>query len=147
MAMFVFMSPTLVRVGPGYLVQISGLAGPTALDDVLEVYVQEPTTGAAICIGQAFCGGFTTVQVILGVVVNDVHGPFAHWSQVDVGDSVELVANHSDSSMSLIETVTFTGLVWDPVNGVGSLVSNLHTSTGPGGSLGSILAAVRRSFT
>ena len=146
MVMALFNSPPLVRVGPGYLAEVAGLAGPTALDDLLFVNVLDPATSAVISSGSAVCAGFTSVAVVLGVFATDTHGPLAHQSQVQSGDTVSVELRHYTAALSLVESVTVTGLVWDPVNGVGSLLSNLHAGASSGGALGSILAAVRRVY-
>lgn len=141
-------SPTVVRVGPGYLLQCVTTSGPTALDDLLIVDLVDSASGLEVCFGSVFWGGFTNQPVLLGRVVNSVHGLPGHQGQLQAGGSVDLQMRHTNVSGALVTSGTITGLQWDPVNGIGALMTAL-TAGGSGGHdamLDDILAAVRRTY-
>src|SRR6476646_3520654 len=56
-------------LGWGFVVTVNGMAGPTAVDDIVQVAIRvpgSPLVGPIIAYGQTLAGGSTSVEVLIG---------------------------------------------------------------------------------
>lgn len=133
------------QVGWGYSVDASGFTGPTALDDKFIATVELPS-GLVVAWGSTLFQGNTAVGVQIGAI--GVAFPISQrfLAQLVTGAAVTIRCARYTHANTFIEQVVSGGFVWDPLQGLGSLVSIVLSSSSTAG-LASILAAVSRTYT
>lgn len=131
--------------GPGYLVGLSGMTGPTPLDDTVLIGLRAPTSGNFVTAGLVQTLGATFVQVVLGVLFSGVLSDgLDEW--IPPGTALDLYWNQSHSDLSVVDSGTVSGILWDPTGGAYQLMQIMLMRSGGGSELAEVLAAVRRTF-
>lgn len=143
-------------VGPGFVVESTGWTGPTALDDIVVVRLVTDSGGAApagsdVVQAITLMRGFTTISSIVGVYeIRTFIAPAFEASTLLVqGQPIVAQASRYNAAHSFIESSSsVSGLLWDAINGMWSLVANSGSGGGGGidAELAAILAAVQRTY-
>ena len=129
-------------VGPGIIVFVSGMAGPTANDDYVVAEINDGGTSNILVSGSAVTHGATSVLVVPGIRDG---GPAFNPAIVGLapGAAVTLaVEQFHHNGTSVASTTGF--FTWDPVSGLWYVVQKVVSpDSGP---IADILAAVQKIF-
>ena len=140
------------RLGPGCEVTVAGMTGAAA-GHKLAIIVTGPShvpiysQGGAVIPGSS--GQGTAMLSFLSPGYTTYTGIY-HASTAGLADGAAIFVDlvHYDAAFSLLETVTITGRVWDPVSFVPRLLQALQASqTAISADLAAILAAVRHTYS
>lgn len=132
------------RVGPGYGITVSNILSSPP-NDIIFCQIQR-VPGVGIMSAYRVLDGATSTQMVFAIPAPGVFGysPMLDYTIVP-GDTVQLDVWHGTATPTLIENAVFTGMVWDPVQGLAGLLVGLF-SVGQGGLLQSIYESVHREY-
>jgi len=126
-------------IGPGIYVFVSGMAGPTALDDYVVAEINNFSTSQILCSGSVVTHGATTVLVVPGVHDG---GPAFNAAILGLapGTAVEIAVEQFHHNGTSVASTTQTA-TWDPVSGLWFLLRSEAAVD-----LSAVLAAVQKTF-
>jgi hypothetical protein len=132
------------HLGPGYIFQAVGLTGPVPNDDIFQVGVRVSGATNFLVGGIQVLNGHTFAIVMLGA--SDLSNlACALDVYVAPGATVQAEWKQMHSNLTVVDSGTVTGLLWDPTGGVGNLVTYFN-QLGGGSLLGEIRDAVIHTF-
>lgn len=129
-------------LGPGYVLLVTGMSGPTPIDDIVTVTLSDTGGGPGHpAYGRSFTRGATFVVIQLGVDETRTYERSISNHLAD-GASVYVTIQHGS------DVVIYPGFTWDPLTQVGQLVATGIAQGGGAdtGMLAEILAAVRKTY-
>lgn len=127
------------RFGPGILAIVHIPSGPVPNDDRIGINISVLATGTNMLDGASLAHGSLNVLVIPGVFENGPNVPRYPSAGLVDGTPIIVTVTQAHANGTLVDTGSRSDLHWDAVSG-------LWTFFASGGSLGAILAAVRKSY-
>jgi len=132
-------------IGPGVFGQVSGLAGPTPVDDKLTITVST-AGGLAPIYTTALVKGLTTINFVFGQ--EDVYAAARSLSFVASGTAVTATVIQQHANNTIVGTFgPFAGFTWEPDACLAALMAYWAFNTSGSGLLNLIYAAVAQIKT
>jgi len=131
------------------MLSVLGMAGPTAIDDWVQIALRFPGSpiGAILAYAAPITHGATSATGIIGI---DEHGRYYPqlYPQTAAGTTVTVELYQFHANFSIVAgPITYTGFTWDPLGELGQLAALSASAVAlPAGILQEIRDAVYRPF-